>query len=253
MLLEDRNAIIYGGAGAIGSAVAHAFAREGATAHLAGRTLETLDAVADAIRSTGGKAETARVDALDEASVEAHAEAVVAESGSLDISFNLISVGDVQGIPMVEMALADYERPIVTSVRTLFLTSRAAARHMKKQGSGVILMFGGDGGRNPIRDYAIGGFQASLCVVDAMRRQLAAELGRDNIRTVTLHTGGVVETLPRDFPGRDDLEAQLVEPTMLKRAASLEDVGRAAVFAASDWARSVTAAAINITCGAVAD
>ena len=51
MLLENRNAVIYGGAGAVGSAVARAFAREGARVHLAGRTLATLDAVADSIRA----------------------------------------------------------------------------------------------------------------------------------------------------------------------------------------------------------
>jgi NAD(P)-dependent dehydrogenase (short-subunit alcohol dehydrogenase family) len=62
MLLENRNAVVYGGGGSIGGAVAHAFAREGATVHLAGRTASTLDAVAADIRTAGGKAETATVD-----------------------------------------------------------------------------------------------------------------------------------------------------------------------------------------------
>jgi hypothetical protein len=60
-------------------------------------------------------------------------------SGSIDISFNLTSFGDVQGTPLVEMPLADYAQPVVTVVKTTFLTSRAAARHMIQQGSGVIL------------------------------------------------------------------------------------------------------------------
>jgi 3-oxoacyl-[acyl-carrier protein] reductase len=253
MLLEHKNAVIYGGAGGIGSAVARGFAREGATVHLAGRTLATLDRVADEIRAAGGRAETAQVDALDEAAVDQHAAAVAASAGSLDISFNLISVGDVQGTPLVEMTLADYEQPIVTAVRSTFITARAAARLMTKQGSGVILMFGGDGGRDPIRDYNIGGFQVALNAVEAMRRQLAAELGAYGIRAVSLHTGGVAESLPEDFEGRDQILDMLVSPTMLKRTATFEDVAKVAAFAASDHARTITGAAINITCGAVAD
>jgi len=81
MLLEDRNAVIYGGGGAIGGAVARAFAREGAKVFLAGRTLATLDKVAEQIRSTGGVAETAQVDALDEQAVEKHIGEVVEQAG----------------------------------------------------------------------------------------------------------------------------------------------------------------------------
>src|SRR2546421_400909 len=71
------------------------------------------------------------------------------KTAGIDISFNLISHGDVQGTPLAEMALEDFERPIVTAVRTMFLTWRAAARHMIRQGSGVILAFGGYGDRCP--------------------------------------------------------------------------------------------------------
>ena len=91
MLLEGRTAIIYGGAGSIGGAVARAFAREGATVHLAGRNLENVERVADEIRSAGGAAEAAEVDALDEEAVDRHADAVAAKADGIDISFNLIA------------------------------------------------------------------------------------------------------------------------------------------------------------------
>lgn len=253
MLLDGKNAVIYGGAGAVGRAVARAFAREGARVHLAGRTLTNLDEVADGIRAAGGTVETAQVDALDEAAVDEHADAVAATAGSIDISVNVISYGDVQGTPLAEMPLTDFERPIVTATRSMFLTTRAAARHMIKQGSGVILMFGGDGGRQPIRDYHIGGFQIALNTVEALRRQLASELGPYGIRAVSLHTGGVPETIPEDFAGRDAIVSSIVDATMLKRAATFDDVGDVAAFAASDRARTMTATALNITCGAVAD
>jgi len=130
MLLEDRNAVIYGGGGAIGGAVARAFAREGAKVFLAGRTLATLDKVAEQIRSTGGVAETAQVDALDEQAVEKHIGEVVEQAGSIDVSFNAISIQDVQLIPLAEMSREDFISPIVTGTSTHFLTARAAGRRM---------------------------------------------------------------------------------------------------------------------------
>jgi 3-oxoacyl-[acyl-carrier protein] reductase len=169
MLLEGKNAVIYGGGGSIGGAVARAFAREGASVFLAGRTIATLDGVAGQIRSAGGMAETAQVDALDGQAVDEHTDAVAARAGSIDISFNLISHGDVQGGPLAEMSLEDFERPVVTAVRTMFLTSRAAARHMIEQGSGVILVFGGYGDATP--DYYLGGLQVAFQAMESLRRQ----------------------------------------------------------------------------------
>lgn len=249
-LLEGKNAIVYGAAGRIGTAVATSFAQEGAKVFLVGRTLSRLDEVARRIRAAGGQAETAEVDALDERAVDEHADAVAAQGG-VDISFNLIAHGDVQGTPLVDMSLADYERPVVTAVRTQFLTARAAARHMIGKRSGVILLFGGAG--EPVREFAVGGLQVAFHALEAMRRQLAAELGPYGIRTVTLRTGGITETLPADFSGREAIEDSIVGKTMLGRAATLADVGAVAAFVASDRARTTTAATVNVSCGALVD
>src|SRR5215211_4950733 len=250
MLLEDKNAVIYGAGGSIGRAVARAFAREGAKTYLAGRTLESLEEVAQEIRSAGGVAETAQVDAMDEWAVDEHADAVAASAGGIDVSFNLISYRDVQGTPLAEMPLEDFERPVMSAVRTQFLTSKAA-RHMISQGSGVILFFGGYG--DPVPDYYLGGFQVALNAIESLRRQLASELGGHGIRAVTLQTGGVPETIPESFDGREVITEMIVGSTMLGRAATLDDVGNVAAFAASDHARTMTATALNISCGAIVD
>jgi 3-oxoacyl-[acyl-carrier protein] reductase len=143
------------------------------------------------------------------------------------------------------------EQPIMTAVRTQFLTSRAAARHMISQGSGVILFFGGYG--DPVPDYYIGGFQVALNAIESLRRQLASELGAHGIRAVTLQTGGVPETIPESFDGREQITEMIAGSTILKRAATLEYVGNVAAFAASDYARTMTATALNISCGAIVD
>jgi 3-oxoacyl-[acyl-carrier protein] reductase len=252
VLLEDKTAVIYGGAGSIGGAVARAFAREGARVFLAGRTLATLDGVAEDIRAAGGAAETARVDALDERAVDAHADAVAEQTGGIDISFNLIAHPYTHGTPLAEMSVDDFMAPVDTAARTTFITARAAARHMIPRRSGVILAFGGPGDRSgPSKDYHLGGTQVAFDAIEAMRRQLSAELGPHGIRVVTLASGGVPASLGVDDD--DPIAEMIAAQTLLGRAATLEDVGNAAVFAASDWARAVTAGIINVSCGALID
>ena len=115
------------------------------------------------------------------------------------------------------MAVADFMAPVEVAARTTFLTARAAARH------------------------------------ETMRRQLAVELGPHGIRVVTLASGGVPESLPEAFEGRDEIVGMIEEQTLLGRAATLEDIGNAAAFAASDWARTMTGAIVNVSCGALMD
>jgi 3-oxoacyl-[acyl-carrier protein] reductase len=149
MLLANKNAVVYGGGGAIGGAIARAFAREGARVFLAGRTEQKLEAVAKGIVSAGGSADTARVDALDEQAVTQHADAVAAEAGSVDVAVNAVGILHVQGVPFPELSLDDYAHPIIAYTRTNFITAQAAARHMIAQGSGVILTLSTPGSRLP--------------------------------------------------------------------------------------------------------
>jgi 3-oxoacyl-[acyl-carrier protein] reductase len=250
MLLENKTAIVYGGAGAIGGAAARAFAREGATVHLTGRTLARLDKVAEEIRAAGGVAETAEVDAFDETAVRSHADAVAAR-GSLDISFNAIFHPDHFGRPITEMKYADLEEDVTRRLRTMWLTASAAVPHMAAQGSGVILTFGGDGPPTP----NLGGLQVAFGAVEALRRVLSVELGPKGIRVLTLQTGGIPESLGDEMPEktRQYIAKSTAEATMLGRAATLADVGNIAAFAASDWSRAMTATKLNLSGGAAVD
>ncbi|MFC4015241.1 SDR family NAD(P)-dependent oxidoreductase [Nonomuraea purpurea] len=249
MLLKDKTAVVYGAAGAIGGAVARAFAREGAVVYLAGRTKSRLDTVADDIRAGGGLAHTTELDALHEQAIDQFVDTVVAATGRLDISFNAIGIEDVQQ-SLSEIALDDFLQPIMIAMCTQFLTTRAATRHMVSRGSGVILAFGG-GDESTLP--GLGGFKVALDAIEGHRRQWACELGRHGIRFVTLKTGGVPETIPADFPGRDAIVASLEESALLPGAATLADVGNVAAFVASDQARTITATQINISCGAMMD
>jgi NAD(P)-dependent dehydrogenase (short-subunit alcohol dehydrogenase family) len=250
MLLEGKVAVVYG-AGSIGGAVARAFGAEGARVFVGDRTAAKAEALAAEIEAGGGAARGISVDAMDEDSVRGFVAAVVTEAGRLDVSFDLISVGDVQGTPLVEMEWADFVRPIETAMRTNFLTVKAAVPQMIRGGGGAVLFFGGSG--DPVPNYSIGGFQVALHAVEAMRRQYASELGAAGVRFVTLRTAGVPDTIPDVMDGGEELAASLNEMTMTGRAATLGDVGAVAAFVASDQARTMTAATVNVSAGALID
>jgi 3-oxoacyl-[acyl-carrier protein] reductase len=248
MLLDGKVAVVYG-AGSIGGAVARGFGAEGARVFVGARTGAKAEALASEIEAAGGSARGLEVDALDESSVRGFVEAVVGEAGRLDVSFNLISVGDVQGTPLVEMGWDDFMAPIEAAVRSNFLTVNAGVPHMN--GGGVVLFFGGEG--DPVPNYSIGGFQIGMHAVEAMRRQYASELGAAGVRFVTLRTGGVPESIAADFEGASELREMLAAATLTGRAATFEDVGTVAAFVASDKARTMTSATVNVSAGALID
>ncbi len=189
------------------------------------------------------------VDALDEGEVDAFVDRVVEQAGKVDISFNVIGVEDVQK-PLMEITVDEYILPVMIAVRSHFLTSRAAARHMVKQGSGVIMAFGGDG---PQTVAGLGGFKVALDAIEGNRRQWAVELGKQGVRVVSLKTGGIVETISDSAPYKEAIATGLLEGALLNRTATLEDVGNVAAFVASDLARSMTSTEVNISCGAIPD
>jgi NAD(P)-dependent dehydrogenase (short-subunit alcohol dehydrogenase family) len=260
MQLTDKTAIVYGAGGSIGGAVARTFAREGARVHLVGRTAQTLDAVAKDITAAGGRAETAVLDALDEAAVEAHTAAVAADTG-IDITFNLVTRGDVQGLPLLDMPVDDFVRPIVTGIHANFITARAAARHMAERGSGVVLTLNsGSAHGSPM----MGGTGPADAAIDTLVRNLAIELGPRGVRAVGLWAAGVPETLTRekltavdnamdlDDNALQGLLANLATMRMTHRNPTLAEVAATATFLASDLAGGITGTFVNVTGGMVA-
>lgn len=259
MLLEGKNAIIYGAGGAVGGAVARAFARDGAAVYLAGRTLARVREVADEIVAGGGSAQAAQVDASDEAAVESHVAMVAAKAGRIDILFNAIGMEDVQGVPLLDLSVDDFTQPIFIAARTQFLTTRVVARHMVGQSAGVIMSITGE----PTPVTNMGGFVAACAMVEGLWRSLALELGPHGIRLVIVRsagspdTPGVQEVMKQHAaaagltPG--DYAAEMGDGTLLGRLPLLAEVANAATLLASDRASAMTATLANVTCGAFVD
>jgi 3-oxoacyl-[acyl-carrier protein] reductase len=260
MLLEGKNAIVYGAGGAVGGAVARAFAREGAAVFLAGRTAAPLAAVARRIEEDGGTAATALVDALDETAVVRHVDAIADAAGSVDVSFNAIAV-DHEQVPLTGLLVKEAVGPVADRVATHLLTARAAARHMTAQGSGVILTFSADAARLTYPN--IGSFGIACAAVEGLTRALAAELGPHGVRVVCLRSmgspesPGVEDVWERHFgdadTSSDDVIALRAQGTLLGRVPTLAEVGNVAALMASDLASPLTAAVINVACGEIAD
>ena len=265
MLLRNKNAVIYGGGGAIGGAVARVFAREGARVFLAGRTQDRLDAVASGIAGAGGRVETAQLDVFDERAVSRHAGAVAEKAGGIDIALSAVSVMHDQGTSLADLSLDEFMRPIDGFLRSLFITSKAVARHMGGERPGVILTLSEPGSR-----LAVGGIlghAVSSAGKEVFSRVLAAELAPKNIRVICIRPHAIT-----DAPESGSYTKELFEPmaagaglsvekfvagmaqgTMLKRLPTLSDVAETIAFVASDRSRAMTGTVVNLTSGAVPD
>lgn len=258
MLLKDKNAVIYGAGGHIGSAVAHAFARDGAQLFLAGRTLPKLEALAEEISVAGGAAEAAQVDALDPQPIEQHLDAIVKKAGGIDICFNAIWIrGDLQGTPLIHMPCKDFSLPILTGVKTHFLTATAAARHMVRKRSGVILTLSSSSAALSGRDrryHLTGGFGTACAAIEALSRSLAGELGPQGICVVCLRPDAIPETwTSAGDVDSTEVRTYMEDGTALGRLPTLDEVANAAVLMTSDRASAMTGTIANLTCGSIMD
>lgn len=263
MLLENKIAVIYGAGGAIGSAIARDFAREGARVFLTGRTAGPVEAVADEINLAGGAASAAAVDALDEAAIDAHLHAVVAQAGRVDLSFNAVGYPNAKslGVPFTELDVEAFSAPVTAYARSYFLTARLAARRMIPQKSGVIMTVSAIPGRTgtPLN----GGYGPAMAAKEALTRDLSAELAPHGLRVVCLRPHGLPETpmMKTIFEIKakpagmtwEQFQAYLAGWGHPKRSMRLEEVTSLAVFLASDRASAMTGTTVNLTMGGVAD
>src|SRR5260370_38000082 len=256
-LLSNKNAVIYGAGGAIGGAVARAFASEGATVFLTGRGLKAVEAVADEIRAAGGKAEAAQVDALDEAAIEKHLSDMEASAGSVDISFNAVGLPNAKilGVPLAELDVEQFSLPITAYTTSYFLTARLAARHMIPNKSRVIMTVTALHSRTGIP--LVGGYGPAMAAKEALTRDLSAELAPHGIRVVGLRPQGMPETrtIKDAFEPRakasgmtwEQWQELLASRTHPRRLMTLAEMADVAVFMASDKASGITATAANLT------
>jgi len=261
MLLENKIAVIYGAGGAIGGAIARAFANAGARVFLTGHRRAPVEAVAKEINSSGGSAEAAEVDALDEPAVDQHLQSVVKRAGRVDISFNAVGIPDAKtlGVPFTEMDLEQFSLPIASYTRSYFLTARLAARRMIPNKSGVIMTVTAFPAKTGTRMN--GGYGPAQAAKEALTRDLSFELAPQGIRVVGLRPHGIPETgtMKELFEIKaagvtwEQFQEYLASLSHPRRVMRLDEVANLAVFMASDQASGMTGTTVNLTMGGVAD
>jgi NAD(P)-dependent dehydrogenase (short-subunit alcohol dehydrogenase family) len=263
-MLSGRRAVVFGGGGSIGAAVARELAGEGAEVFIAGRSSGSLEAVAAQITAAGGRAHTDVVDALNAEAVEDYVESIVRRSGGLDIEFNatgprISHYGN--GKPAVDLTSDEFMTPLQTVLRSQFITARAAAAPMARQGSGVIIFLTG----SPAKPHGPGtaGIGAAFGAIENLTRTLAIELGRAGVRVVCIRTAANPDTRTiRDTTSAlseitglpaEQLNAGFADATLLGVSPCTTDTARVAAFLASDAARVMTGTVLNSSAGACVD
>jgi len=263
MMLKHKVAVIYGAAGAIGGAVARAFASEGARVFLTGRQKASLNAVASEIRSADGFANAAEVDVLDERAVDMHLQSVIDKEGRVDISFNAVGIPNANalGAPLVELDLKQFSLPIASYTTSYFLTARLAARRMVPNKSGVIMTVTALPGR--MGTLLNGGYGCAQAAKEALTRDLSIELAPHGIRVISLRPHGMPETktmkeafelkASRAGTSWEQFQSFLANWSHPRRVMTLEEVANMAVLVASDKASGMTGTTVNLTMGGAVD
>jgi NAD(P)-dependent dehydrogenase (short-subunit alcohol dehydrogenase family) len=261
-MLSNKVAVIYGAGGSIGSAVARAFAREGAKVFLTGRARGPVEAVAKEIAAAGGVAEAAEVDAVDEKAMDRHLDGVIEKAGRLDISFNAIGlpVGEILGVPLVEIEVEKFFLPIAAYTRSYFLTARLAARRMVPKKAGVIMTVSALPAR--MGSPLLGGYTPATAAKEALTRSLSLELAPHGIRVVGLRPHAVPEssTIQEVFAAKaaklmtwEQWQEGQASRTHTRRLSTLAELANVAAFVASDRASGMTGTTVNLSMGVLDD
>jgi 3-oxoacyl-[acyl-carrier protein] reductase len=262
--LEGKIAVIFGAGGEVGAAVAREFAAHGARLFLSGRTGSPVRGVADAISADGRPAAAVELDALDEDAVNRHLDEVVETAGRLDVVFNAMGPQPTEygnATRTLDLSLEQFIVPINTIVPSLFVTARSAARHMARQGSGVLVFLSATVSRGVSPGTSAIG--AAYGAVESLTRSLAVDLGPHGVRVVCVRSMGMAETRTMqqtyEMAGRamgvpKEKVAEIISSkALLRRPPSLEDTARLVSFLASDEARAITGAIVNSSSGQVLD
>ena len=255
MLLQEKVAVITGGGRGIGREIALAYAREGAKLVLAARTVAELEETRQTISAMGGEAIVIPTDIRDVQSVTALAQQTLERFSRVDILVNNSGIAGPTAL-LWEISQADWEETFAVNVTGTFLCCRAFLPHMIQQSSGSIVIISSMTGKRPLAGRTP--YAASKLALVGLARTLAWETGRYGIRVNVISPGPVegerIKTVFRkqaEMRGISEEEAQraFLSDTPLGHLVPAQDVANAAVFLASDAARSITGEDLNVSVG----
>lgn len=260
---RTSNAVVYGGTGAVGSAISVALAMSGASVHIVGMNEDRLDVVMRTIKDLGCRATSASVDVMDSAAVSAHARDVELSYGSVDIAINALGFDRGSVVHVCEAPEPEILAPVNAHLRGLLAIASAVRKPMARQGKGSIISVTSSFGVRPVAGCSA--FSIASASLEALSKCLALELGREGIRVAAVRCEPIPETVQlRSHTARmyselsdkastgsfSSLVKALRSKPLLDRELTLADVAQACVFLASPGAEAFTGTVLNLSMGA---
>lgn len=253
--MANEVAIVTGGGGGLGRNVSTDFAKRGVSVVVSGRTQSTLDETVAAVRSVGGRAISLAGSVDDEGHIE---ELFATSESAFGPCTVLVHAAATHGTPMrlVDVSIDEWNHVINTNLLSTFLTTRAALRQMVPEKRGSIVLVSSAG---VLRGFPLAApYAASKSALLGFARTLAAEVSPDGIRVNVLTPGAMTTTAIFDSAmpgiaramgfGEDEMIPLLEGMSAMRRAATVEEMGKTALFLALD-ATAMTGQNLVADCG----
>ena len=237
MRFTDKTALITGATGGIGRSTSLLFAAEGAHVAVTDIELEPAERLAAEIRATGGRASAHLLDVTDDAQTQAVVDAVVAETGRIDIAFCNAGIREI--VPAQELPLTEWRKVIDVNVTGVFTTAQAVAHKMIADGKGGAIVNTastlGVMAANSRCAYA----PAKHAVV-GMTKALAIDLAPFHIRVNAVGPGVIRTPLTERYFQDPEMHARVNNIHALGRVGVPDEIGKAVLYLASDEASFCT-------------
>ena len=243
MRLQDKVAVVTGGASGFGAGIVRKFAEEGARVVVADLNVNGAHEIAAEVKGLG-----IQVDVADGASVAAMVDATLGAYGRLDILVNNAGTTHYPA-PLEEVTEQDFDKVFAVNCKSVFLTAQNIVPVMKKQGQGAILNVASTAGVSP--RPRLNWYNASKGWMNTATKAMAVELAPQGIRVNAINPVAGETPLLKVFMGEDtpEIRAKFLSTIPIGRFSTRSDMGNAACFLCSDEASMVTGVCMEVDGG----
>jgi len=243
MELQNKVALITGGAQGIGKTISEELVQNGAHVVLGDVNLEGAQATAEAINNNGGSASAVKIDVSNPAEVKQVFDSILKDKKPIDIMIN--NAGITRDGLMVRMKEADWDRVLNINLKGTFLCSQQAAKQMMKQKSGAIVNIASIVG--VMGNFGQANYSASKAGVIGLTKTLAREVASRGIRVNAVAPGFIDTEMTRVLD--ESVRQSLIEQIPMAKLGLPEDVARCVAFLVSDRSSYITGQVINVNGG----